>query len=127
MGKMGRRLFISQAMLLAIMLHPTIHALAFVGTGDGFVVRRRFRSRKFPEKAYRSTEEFWADHFEPLAAELNRNLQSLGLFVGAKSWLEPDGRTVVHEKTYRNEAAHRVFVAVQSRLVKQDEFALEVV
>jgi hypothetical protein len=84
-----------------------------------FIIKRAFRSKKFPNKIYKSSDEFWADHAEgdELGAKINHIMTQKKLLLGTSSDLQSDGKTLINQKIYKSKTAYEEFL----RLHKQNK------
>ena len=74
------------------------------GGGAGYIRIRRLTSKRYPERTYGSTDEFWQDHFDPVGAKVARLIEQQGFVAKKKCYLESDGKVLVQEKHFPSKA-----------------------
>lgn len=75
-----------------------------LGSGVSHVRIRRYSSKRFPEKIYKTTDEFWRDHFDPVGDNIAKLVEHRGYVLKKKCYLEPNGKVLVQEKHYPSKA-----------------------
>jgi hypothetical protein len=69
-----------------------------------------------PDKTYQSTDEFWNDHYDKKASELNRLFQKMNLITSHKVELLPDGKTVRVQKVFKSKHFSDLYTQAWKRL-----------
>ena len=94
LGKLSRR-------------HRTAHS-------SRFTVKDFYRSEKYPNKIYSSTNEFWKDHYEKTGDSLNTQYISDGKLLNKKSYLLPDHQTVAVIRVFKNENCYHALESLKT-------------
>lgn len=90
------------------------------GREGGYVRTRRYSSKRFPERTYKTTDEFWRDHFDPVGAQVARQIERQGYVLNKKCYLEADGKILVQEKHYLSRAQFEISEQVKARVAAPD-------
>jgi hypothetical protein len=88
----------------------------FFSNDKKWLDRFECRSKIFPEKIYSSTNEFWADHQNPLGDNFYRFYFDKGFLVSIDSKVLADGKTVLVEKVYLSEFYRKIFYSDWKKL-----------
>lgn len=71
---------------------------------------REFTSARYPEKVYKSTEEFWKDNETTVEkVDLNKVLKEQGYLIKSSSRLKKDGRGLISEKVFTSKDGYLEF------------------
>ncbi len=90
------------------------------GGGAGYIRIRRLSSKRFPERTYRSTDEFWQDHYDPVGAKVAQLIEQQGYVAKKKCYLESDGKVLVQEKHFPSKAHFVISEQAKARITVPD-------
>ncbi len=58
-------------------------------------------SKKYPNKVYKTTFEFWEDHPDEISTELNKFFSKKGWLITSRSSFSKEGKEILFEKYYK--------------------------
>jgi hypothetical protein len=91
----------------------------FVSLRSGpFIVRDYYVSRRYPNKIFATTQEFWSIHYDLLGDKTNTSFLSSGRLLSKHSYLLDDQQTVVVEQVFRSKVDYTFREKVKKLLSK---------
>jgi len=74
-----------------------------------YIHRFECQSKLHPDTKYSNADQFWTDHIDWFAKNLNKMFLSSGLVVSLDSQLNADQKSIMVTKIYKNEESYKLF------------------